>query len=66
MVVPTKTLSMPKLEITTYSIDFLLIVFSYTVHAIPEKFKNKGDGGGGREQRSPKAMQIPGIGILKK
>ena len=27
MVVPTKTSSVPKLEITTYCVDFLLIVF---------------------------------------
>ena len=40
MVVPKKTLSVPKLEIATYS-DLLLIVFSYIVHAIPEKFKNR-------------------------
>ena len=50
MVLPTKTLSVPKLEIATESVDFLLIVFfSYIVHAIPEKFKNRGEGG--REER---------------
>ena len=47
MVVPTKTLSVPKFEIATYSVEFLLIVFSYIVHAIPEKFK-RGERGAGR------------------
>ena len=59
MFVPTKTLSVPKLEIA-----FLLIVFSCIVHAIPQKFKNSGDGGKGGERVED--MQIPGVGILKK
>ena len=64
MVIPTKTLSVPKLEIATYSVDFLLIVFSYTVDAIPEKIQKQGGGGQGLERVED--MQIPGVGILKK
>ena len=68
MVVPTKTLSVPKLEIVSYSIDFLLTVFKLYCACHSRKIQKQGGGGGGggSEQRSPKDMQIPGVGILKK
>ena len=66
MVVPTKTLSVPKLEIVSYSIDFLLTVFKLYYACHSRKIQKQGGGGGGSEQRSPKDMQIPGVGILKK
>ena len=58
MVVPTNTLSVPKLEIATYSVDFLLITFSYIVHAIPEKLKNRGKGV--MEERGLRACKFQG------
>ena len=59
-----KTLSVPKFEIATCSVEFLLIVFSYIVHAIPEKFKKRGEGG--REERGLRTCKFQGVGILKK
>ena len=62
MVVTKKTLSVPTLEIATYS-DLLLIVLAILCMLFQKNSKTGSTGQGGEGVED---MQIPGVGILKK
>ena len=64
MVVPTKILSVPKLEMTTYTVDLLLIVFKLYCACYSRKIQKQV--GGGQQGEGVEDTQIPGVGILKK